>query len=172
MDKIVKIATERFLLRSLTEDDITERYLSWLGNVDAKKFITAATKTKNLSDLRRYVRDRIGRDNILFLGIFEKTTWLHIGNIKYEPVNSELGYAIMGILLGDPIYRGKGVTAEILTASAQWLKYHRKIKQVLLGVSKNNLAAIRAYKKVGFVEADTPFIQKSTSEVITMVWDL
>jgi RimJ/RimL family protein N-acetyltransferase len=172
MDKTVEIVTKRFLLRDLIEEDVTERYLRWLGDADAKRFIAAATKTKSLSDLKQYVLNRIGRDDILFLGIFEKTTGLHIGNIKYEPVNSELGYAIMGILLGDPIYRGKGVTAEVLMDSAQWLKYHRKIKQILLGVSKDNPAAMRAYKKVGFVVADTPFIQKSTSGAITMVWIL
>ena len=91
----IEIATERFLLRSLTEHDVTERYLSWLRNPDARKFITAAARTEGLSDLKRYVCDRIGRDDVLFLGIFEKTTGLHIGNIKYEPVNSEVGYAII-----------------------------------------------------------------------------
>lgn len=172
MDKTVEIVSDRFLLRELTVEDVTERYLNWLCDVDAKKFITAATKTKSLLDLRHYVRERIGRHDILFLGIFEKITGLHIGNIKYEPVNPTLGYAIMGVLIGDSVYRGKGVSAEVIASSAQWLKYNRKIEQVLLGVSKDNPAAIRAYEKVGFVVADTPFIQKSTSEAITMVWSL
>jgi len=165
----IEIATERFLLRPLTEKDVTGRYLRWLRDSDSKRFITAAAHTKMLSDLREYVSDRIGRDDILFLGIFERTTGLHIGNIKYEPVNSELGYAIMGILIGDTAYRGKRVTAEVLASSAQWLKRHRNIKQILLGVSKDNVAAIRAYKKVGFVLSKSEFLPNHPS---TMVWDL
>ena len=93
------ISTKRFLLRPLVENDATEKYLSWLDDANAKKYISFAEKTKSLSDLKQYVRDRIGRDDILFLGIFEKNTGLHIGNIKYEPVNSDLGYAIMGLLI-------------------------------------------------------------------------
>jgi [ribosomal protein S5]-alanine N-acetyltransferase len=165
----IEIISERFLLRELGEDDVTERYLGWLSDIEAKKFITAAAQTKSLSDLRKYVRARIGRDDILFFGIFEKTSGLHIGNIKFEPVNSELGYAIMGILIGDPNYRGKGVTVEVLIASAQWLKKYRKIRQLLLGVTRDNVAAIRAYEKVGFVFSRTEIIPDHPS---TMVLDM
>jgi RimJ/RimL family protein N-acetyltransferase len=168
----VEISSERFLLRELTEDDVTKRYLSWLGDAEAKKFITTAAKTKNLSDLRQYVCDRIGRDDILFLGIFDKTSGLHIGNIKYEPVNSDLGYAIMGLLIGDSNYYGKSVAAEVLVSSALWLKVHRNINQIVLGVSKDNYRAIRAYEKVGFVEAATDFIQHVSPDGMTMVWKL
>jgi RimJ/RimL family protein N-acetyltransferase len=172
MTATVEITTARFLLRELTEEDVTQRYLGWLSDSESKKFIAAATAVQKLSDLRQYVLERVGRDGILFLGIFEKASGLHIGNIKYEPVNSDLGYAITGMLIGDPAYRGKGVATEVLNASARWLKEHRNIRQILLGVSKDNLAAVRAYEKVGFVVADTSHIQKSMPGAITMVWCL
>lgn len=172
MNSVVEIFSGRFLLRELTEEDISERYLSWLGDAEAKKFITFAAKTKSLSDLKQYVRDRIGRDDILFLGIFEKTTGLHIGNIKYEPVNSYLGYAIMGLLIGDANYHGKSVAVEVLVASAQWLKANRNINQIVLGVGIDNNRAIRAYEKAGFVKTDTDFIQHVLPGAMTMVWKL
>ena len=167
-----EISTAQFLLRELTEEDATQRYLEWLSNPESGKFIVTAVAAQKLSDLRQYVRERAGRDDILFLGIFEKVFGLHIGNIKYEPVNSDLGYAIMGILIGDPAYRGKDVAAEVLKASAQWLKVHRNIRQILLGVSKDNVAAVRAYEKVGFIAADMPHILKPMPMAITMVWHL
>ena len=168
----VEITTERFLLRELTEEDVTQRYLGWLSDSESKKFIAAATAVQKLSDLRQYVLERVGRDGILFLGIFEKASGLHIGNIKYEPVDSALGYAIMGMLIGDLAYRGKKVGAEVLNASAGWLKEHRNIRQIVLGVSKDNHAAVKAYEKAGFVVADTPHIQKPMPGAITMVWRL
>jgi [ribosomal protein S5]-alanine N-acetyltransferase len=166
------IFTKRFLLRPLVESDATARYLSWLYDADAKKYITFAEKPKSFSELKKYVLDRIYRDDIIFLGIFERATGLHIGNIKYEPVNSELGYAIMGLLIGDRQYRGKGVSAEVLTSSAKWLKQHRKVSQIVLGVSKDNAAAIKAYEKVGFVVENTPYIPKTVPDSMTMVWYL
>lgn len=165
----VEIVSERFLIRELGPEDVTERYLGWLGDPEAKKYIAAAAATKGLSDLRRYVQQRTNRDDVLFLGIFDKSSGLHVGNIKYEPVDAELGYAVMGVLIGEPAYRGIGVTAEILRSTAQWLKEHRNITQIVLGVSADNYGAIRAYEKAGFAIAPTPYLPQSPDS-LTMVW--
>jgi [ribosomal protein S5]-alanine N-acetyltransferase len=172
MSNQTSILTDRFLLRNIEEKDVTERYLNWFHDLQTRKYIAAASNTKSLLDIRRYVKERVNRDDVLFLGIFEKNSLLHIGNIKYEPVNSELGYAIMGIMIGDPEYRGKGVGTEVLKASADWLKLHCNIKQIVLGVSEDNPGAIRSYEKAGFKLADTPYIQKTLKGTITMAWDL
>ncbi len=172
MSDQTKIITDRFLLRELAEEDVTERYLSWFSDDDTRKFISATSNTKSFSDLRQYVLERIGRNDILFLGIFEKNSGVHIGNIKYEPVDTNLGYAIMGILIGDIEYRGKGAGTEVLKASAQWLKLHRNINQIVLGVSRDNPIAIRSYEKTGFLVVDTPYIIKLKPTTITMVWYL
>jgi [ribosomal protein S5]-alanine N-acetyltransferase len=169
---LVEIHTERFLLRELELKDVTERYLSWLHDTKAKQFIAFVDKEKDISDLKKYVQSRIGRDDILFLGIFEKATQLHIGNIKFEPVDSALGYAIMGMLIGDPDYRGIGVAAEVLRTSAQWLQKYRQVSQIVLGVSLDNPEAIRAYEKVGFVKNVTEFIPHVPPDAITMIWKL
>jgi ribosomal-protein-alanine N-acetyltransferase len=168
----VNIVTDRFFMRELTLDDATERYLKWFHNSDTKKFITASTSTKSLSDIKQFIIERIGREDILFLGIFKKNSELHIGNIKFEPVDSHLGYAIMGIMIGDLEFRGKGVGSEVLKASSQWLKLNRNINQIVLGVSKDNPGAIKSYEKVGFIVRDTPHIPKLTSNTLTMVLNL
>jgi len=172
IDNQSNIITERYFLRELEEQDATERYLNWFGDSETRRFITTAPSTKKLSDLKQYISERIGRKDILFLGIFEKTSGLHLGNIKYEPVDTQLRYAIMGILIGDTAFRGIGLGPEVLKASAKWLKLHRNIDRIILGVSKNNKSAIRSYEKTGFIITDTPYISKLDPETITMVWSL
>lgn len=172
MSNLINILTERLLLRELIEEDASERYLSWFSDNETNKFISMASSTNSLSDLRKYIFERKGREDVVFLGIFEKNTGLHIGNIKYEPVNTQLGYAIMGLMIGDPEYRGKGVGTEVLKASGEWLKLHCNINQIVLGVSKENVSAIRSYQKAGFLTTDTPYIEKHLPEVITMVWNM
>ena len=71
MYKKIEIITERFMLRPLTNADVTARYLSWLFTEEAERYITAATDIKELSDLQEYVSARIVRDDVLFLGIFD-----------------------------------------------------------------------------------------------------
>jgi RimJ/RimL family protein N-acetyltransferase len=166
------IESARFRLRPLTVDDATERYRRWLLDDDARRYITAAALTRDLEDLRRFIAERQNRDDVLFLGIFEKSSGAHIGNIKYEPVDAVAGYAVMGVLIGEPAYRGRGVTAEVLDATARWLRDRRGIDEVVLGVHRSNAAAIRAYEKVGFVAAPTPHIPRPQDGTMTMVWDL
>ena len=145
------IETDRFLLRELTVDDVSVRYLGWLGDSAAKKWIVTAESTRELADLRQYIQQRVGREDVLFLGIFSKTDKLHIGNIKYEPVLRDEGHAELGILIGDPAFRGKRVFAEVLAASANWLKLHRGIRRICLGVERENLPAVNAYQNAGFI---------------------
>jgi [ribosomal protein S5]-alanine N-acetyltransferase len=168
----VRIETPRFLLRELSADDVSERYLSWFSDPDARANISAAAATKELDDLRRYVEERVGREDVLFLGIFDRKSGIHIGNVKYEPLDRARGYAIMGILVGDPAFRGKGVASEVLAASGRWLQQHRDIKEIVLGVDRSNAGAIRAYEKVGYRVARTPHIPVTGDRAVTMVWVL
>jgi RimJ/RimL family protein N-acetyltransferase len=168
----ILIQTERFLLKTLAGKDVSDRYLGWLNNKEVRSFITAAKKTSTLLSLREYVRTQSARQDTVFLGIFAKENSLHIGNIKYQPVDSQKGYAVMGILIGDPAYRGLGVASEAIKESAIWLKNHRNINQIVLGVHKKNEAAVRAYRKAGFQIASTPHIPMCADNVATMVWNI
>lgn len=162
------IETTRFFLRELTIDDVSARYLGWLGDSAAKKWIATAESTRGLADLREYVRQRVGREDVLFLGIFSKADDLHIGNIKYEPLLQDEGRAELGVLIGDPAFRGKHVFAEVLAASAAWLKLHRRIERIYLGVERENLPALNAYRNAGFV-AGPSLQQANTPGVVRMV---
>lgn len=158
------------MLRELTVADVTERYRDWLLEPEAKKNISAITDS--LSELVQYVADRTQREDVLFLGIFDLLSDLHVGNLKYEPVNTELGYAIVGVLIGEVEYRGRGVATEVLVASTAWLKENRQINQFLLGVWKANLAAVRAYEKAGFKLAETPLLPNRPPEAPVMILNL
>lgn len=164
----VAIETDRFFLRELTVDDVTTKYLEWLNDSAAKKWIAAAESTLRLADLRDYVQQRVGRQDVLFLGIFLKAGNLHIGNIKYEPMLRDEGHAEMGVLIGDPSFRGKHVFSEVLAASASWLKLHRQIHQIYLGVELKNLSAVNAYKNAGFV-AEASLQKAQAPDILRMV---
>ncbi len=163
------ISTNRFILKPLAISDVTDRYTEWLNDTSTNQFISAKlTRT----DLEKYVSERVNREDILFLGIFNKIDGLHIGNIKYEPIDSQKGYAIMGILIGEALWRGKSVASEVILASAFWLNENKDINQIVLGVSKLNLAAIRAYQKIGFIEKTFEYIPNIDNKNITMILDL
>lgn len=167
-----EIRTDRFVLRDLTLADVTQQYLNWLGEPVTRQFISTAADVGRLNELSEYVGSRINRDDVLFLGIFVNSSGQHIGNIKFEPVDVRNGYAVMGILIGEPAWRGKGVGPEVIAASAYWLRDNLGISEVVLGVEKQNLAAVRAYRSIGFEAESTKWINVDPDSAFTMVWRL
>jgi len=144
------INTKRFQLKTLTTKDVTEKYLSWFsGSKEVVEYIAYAKTNADINKLRQYVKEREDREDVLFLGIFTNSGQ-HIGNIKYEPINLKDKSATMGILIGNKEWRGKGVATEVIKYSGKYLKENYKIKYIDLGVNKDNIAAVSAYKKMKF----------------------
>jgi len=144
------INTRRFQLKTLTTKDVTKRYLSWFQeSQEVNQYILFAQKKPNINDLIQYIKDRENRKDILFLAIFSDSG-LHIGNIKYEPINFKDESATMGILIGDKEWRGRGVAPEVIKGSSEYLQENYGIKNIELNVEQNNIPAITAYKKIKF----------------------
>lgn len=143
------VNTERFILKILTEDEASERYLSWLTDNDSVNYI--ANRHEKVSELKGYIAQKRNQQHCYFWGIFVKDDMTHIGNVKYEPLDyrdsTKMG---MGILIGDTDWRGKGVAVEVLKATCDYLFSALGVESVYLGVEKDNTAAITAYQRVGF----------------------
>ena len=168
----IQIDTPRFVLTPLTTDSVTSRYSSWFDERDASKFIEAAKTDHGVERLRAYIVEREGRDDVLFLGIFTRNGHEHIGNIKYEPLDIVHGYAVMGMLIGERAWRGQGVAEEVIQHSTAWLQRTWGIREILLGVARDNPAAISAYEKAGFKREQTQRIVLDPESAISMVLHL
>ena len=166
------IVTERLILRTLQAKDASLTYASWFQDPFVQQFITAARTPQTPDSLRDYIVDRQDRADVLFLGIFARDSGAHIGTIKYEPVDVVNRYAVMGIMIGEPTFRGKGLAQEAIVASSRWLQTHCGITQIVLGVHRENVPAIRAYERIGFVTESSPWVPMTDPESMTMVWTL
>ena len=118
-----------------------------------------------MEELKVYDSERERKRDVLFLGIFTKKK-KHIGNIKYEPIDFKGKTAIMGILIGDSDWRGKGVAIEVIKASAHYLAERYGVTTIFLGVNQNNKEAVSVYQKLGFK------IKEQNKNSIQMVWQL
>ena len=156
------ISTNRFTLRLLNESDASERYLGWFEDKMSKQYI--AYSSSSISSLREYINSKNTASDCILWGIFFEGN--HIGNIKYEPIDQKSGQATMGILIGEPAWRGKGVAAEVITATARCLMEQLSISEIILGVDANNIPAIKSYEKLGFRTFD------NKDQGIYMRWSL
>lgn len=148
----MNIQTERFILRKLTIDDATQSYLAWFDDPVVAAFIES--RPTATAELAAFIAEKNASAQALLLGIFSKQTQSHIGNIKFEPLLIEKKYAALGILIGDANWRGCGLSQEVILACCQHLFTELGISHFCLGVLKENLSAIRAYEKIGFIKSD------------------
>ncbi len=132
------------------ESDNFDNYLKWLRDVDSNKFIHGVSSDMQIDELFEYVHDKNKKNDCLLLGIFFKESNCHIGNIKLEPISFKDSLAWLGILLGEPSYRGQGLGLEILNAVMDFAHTNLSINIFKLGVDARNIPAIQLYKKVGF----------------------
>lgn len=167
-----RIDTNRFYLRSLRPEDASEGYLSWFKQGFVSKYIETAGTIRTISDLRLYIFEKTCLSDVLFLGIFTKENGLHIGNIKYEPVNLLDGHAVLGVLIGESGWRGLGAAEEAIRASSGWLFRNFGIDKFALGVDLHNIRAISLYKRLGFHEENTNLVNVDNSTGISMVLNL
>lgn len=149
------LLSSRFYLCDLTLSDVTEKYLSWMNDSIVMQFIESSSETKSKSDLINYLTNRINKDNVRFFGIFSRETNQHIGNIKYEPIDFKNSYAVMGVLIGDKLFRGEAVFGEVYSASSRYIVETYGVNKIYAGVDSSNLSAIRAYEKNGFTIAQS-----------------
>jgi ribosomal-protein-alanine N-acetyltransferase len=147
----IKIELEHLTLRSLTTNENLDNYLYWMSHPDNNEYILSASESYSLNMLRQYIDDCNSSDSTILLGIFDRRFHLHIGNIKYEKIDLKNGTALMGILIGEKLYRGRGLGKITIEASLEWLSTQLELRTIYLGVHPLNTPAIKLYKKIGFV---------------------
>ena len=96
---IIEVTTQRFLLRQLTINDVSDRYLSWL-NKEENPYIEYGKNHSTIEELKVYVSEREKERDVLFLGIFTKKK-IHIGNIKYEQIDLNKNLCVVTSIMSE-----------------------------------------------------------------------
>ena len=172
IDKNIEINGQKIYLKHLTEENATDEYCSWINDIEVNIYLES--KQIKIEELRDYIKKRIDDPNCIFLGIFLSSNQTHIGNIKLEPIDFKLKIATLGILIGDKEYWGKGLATEALKMVIKYSFAKLKLKEINLGVYKNNIGAIKAYKKSGFYisqEDEKAFLMKVTPKSFSNISD-
>ena len=156
----------KIFLRNLRYEDINANYLKWFKNYKISKYINSSSRLSTLEELKSYFLQKKKLKNMLFLAIlnYEKK---HIGNIKFEPINTKSKKIYMGILIGDENYINKGISKRVFEKVKN--KFFKKFKKnkYYLTVDISNKMAVKAYLNNNF-----KIINKSKKqiEMIKYLW--
>lgn len=163
------ITTQRLQIRQLEPKDVSGTYLGWL-KPKLHPFVNVAGKHYTLDELRDYVAQKRADKHSLLIGLFDRKGENHVGNLKFEPILPEEGYAIYGILIGDVAWHGKGIAQEASAACFDLIHRTLGIKRVVLGVDPENLPAVSAYRKIGFQFEDRPELPLPSNLRTMIAW--
>lgn len=143
------IEGNRLYLRRVVLEDATTAYASWLNDPETTRYLESGGIHETPESLRAYIAKYLDRKDALFMALVEKAGDLHIGNIKLEPINLRHRHAVLGILIGEPSARGRGFGTEAMVLALRYAFRSLDLHRVALGVTADNLPAIRCYEKVG-----------------------
>ena len=152
MSDIIFLEGERILLRPLTKNDMTPVYLQWLNDEEVTRFNSHATFPNTQEKMEAYYNSLQDNNRNVVLGIIDKTTNRHIGNVALQQINWVSKNAEFAILLGDKEFWGKGMGEEaavlIVTYGFERLNLHR----IFCGTIQGNEGMKKLAKKLHMTE--------------------
>ncbi|MCX7844670.1 MAG: GNAT family N-acetyltransferase [Candidatus Bipolaricaulota bacterium] len=93
----------------------------------------------------------------------------HIGNVSLHSIRWQEGVAEVGIVLGEKDCWGQGYGPEALRLLVRYAFEELGLKKLVLHVHRENVRALRAYRKVGFREVGAPWpLRVLRAGIVTM----
>lgn len=151
MAKSEPIKTEHLLLEPFSEKHLTEKYISWLNDLDVVKYSEQRHKRHTLQICHKYLESFIGTPHYFWAITVFNSDLGHIGNINayIDEINKTTD---VGILIGEKKAWGKGYATEAWEAICNYLFEKVKIRKVTAGTLSTNKRMLRLMKRVGMVE--------------------
>ena len=144
----IKLETERFVVRSSTPADASERWCDWSGDPEIMGPLNVPARRMTKLDLQRYIAN-FDDDNAYLISVFTKAMSQQAGFFMVE-TNKQHATANFNLVIGDKQYWGKGVVNEVRAALLDEFFTHRGIEKAYGTPLARNFPAVFNYKAQGW----------------------
>lgn len=138
-------------MKPFSEDELNERYLSWLNNPEINRFLEVRHRKQSIDDVIHYINDLRSKPGCELFAIFTKKEHIHIGNLsltEYNPNNQ--GTAVYGLMIGDLRAQMLGLGGEASALIVEYLFRDPNIRRIHEGVIADNHRAYKTLEFLGF----------------------
>lgn len=139
----------RVLLRPMTEDDVTEEYISWFQDTVVTEYLDSRGIT--VADAREYLRSGRESRSYFMYAVIDKDSGLHIGNVKLGPISWMHGTSDLVTVIGRREFWGKGLATEAISLGNRIAFEEYGIRKLSGGIADGNIGSVKAYTKAGWV---------------------
>ena len=140
-------------LRSYKEEDIVKAH-EFLNDEEVKKFISVdAAFPMTIWEEEAWIKTRKSNANLTYdFAIEDLKTNKYIGGCSINSTNIKNRNCVIGIMIGDKEYWGKGYGTDALKILIKFIFEELNLDKIKLSVFSFNERARACYKKIGFKE--------------------
>ncbi len=146
--KDVRLDCGKYIVRTVTPNDASDRWGSWMADPEASFMLNAPPKILTRSEVEAYITSFDQRSHLL-LGIVEKASGKMLGFLRVD-IDHEHGRFLVSMLIGEPGYRNKGITNDITPAFRDYFFETLGLKTMLATALAHNRAIIHYLIKTGW----------------------
>lgn len=144
------IVGEQCYLRGLTEADIDGPYFDWLNDYAVTRYLETGRLPNTRQAMLDYLHAIQSDVQSVMLAICDQATDNHVGNVALKHIHPVHRRADFSIIIGDKAVWGRGFATEATRLMVDYGFRRWNLHSIYLGVLVENVAAVRAYEKVGF----------------------
>ncbi len=138
----------RVKLAPLDVSDITSDYVNWLNDPATFEFL-GSKFPQTVTSVRRYV-ESLSHPNFISR-IIRCEDDVHVGNIAMNGFSTVNRRMELGIMIGDPSARGKGLGREACSLAIEHVFDHLNVHKVTAGTVVDNAGMTHVFQALGFV---------------------
>ncbi|MGB9756957.1 MAG: GNAT family N-acetyltransferase [Candidatus Bipolaricaulaceae bacterium] len=159
-------------LRAIEREDIP-RFLRWLNDPEVRRFLLMHEPLSRARE-ERWFEEQLSRqsDLILAIEVLVGDEWVHIGNVGLHRLDLKNRTAVLGIVIGEKGFWGKGYGREAIRVLLRYAFFEIGLHRVELETFAFNERALRCYEAVGFkrvgVRREAFFREGAFHDVILM----
>ena len=135
-------------------------YYEWVTDIEVVRYIGREEylTTIPFSEVQQYVKNLWDSKFCEFLAVYHKRSNEFIGTAKVNFMNDRglsNRIADVGIMIGNKEFWGKGLATDILRTVSNFAFKELGVRKLTAGAMSPNIAVVKAFKRIGFVEEGT-----------------
>ena len=148
---MIEIYSKHLKLRSLTSDDVNEKYVAWLNDLDINKFLETRHQIQTIQTCRDFVIRMNDSSESQLFGIFLGDSNEHIGNAKIGFIHEKYSTGQISLFIGEKKYWGKGFGSEVISCLTDYAFNNLNLARLEAGCYEDNISSLRSFLKSGYV---------------------
>lgn len=169
------LSGKEYTLVPFEEGHISDRYIGWLNNPQVNRFLEVRFVHQTRDTVLEYVR--------AFNSDKEKYLWMiyhtggdePVGTASLDQINRRHGTGIIGVMIGEPAYWGKGASAGSIQLMTEFAFNMLKLRRLMAGSYATNHGMNFTYKQLGWTlegKLRKAYLQEAEHYVNSCIWGL